>query len=46
MKTLLYGLFDTLLSDPLNERICKWGLGIASSLFFGSMIINYLMLNL
>jgi len=42
MKELIYVVFYKLLSDPLNDRICKWGLAICAGLFFGNMIIHYL----
>jgi len=42
MTDFLYGLFDRLLSDPLNKRICNWGLAIGSALFFGNIIIQLL----
>jgi hypothetical protein len=46
MKTLLYYAFDRLLSDPLNKRMCSWGLALCAALFFGNLIIHYLILNL
>lgn len=45
MKKLIYWAFDRLLSDPLNERICTWALAISGILFFGNMIIHYLIQN-
>lgn len=45
MKTL-YVIFDKLLSDPTNDRISKWGLAVGSALFFGNLIINFLIQNL
>lgn len=46
MKTLIYVIWDKLLSDPLNKRICMWALGISSALFFGNLIIHFLIQNL
>ncbi len=37
MKTLLYVLFDRLLSDPANTRICLVGL-LAAAAYFGIRI--------
>ena len=45
MKDLIYYAFDRLLSDPLNDKICNWGLAIAGTLFFGNIIIHYLIQN-
>ena len=41
MKTLMYWAFDRLLTDPLNKRVCQWGLAICFVLFFGNIIIHY-----
>jgi len=46
MKALMYLAFARLLSDPLNKRICNWGLAICAVLFFGNLIIHFLIQNL
>ena len=46
MKTLMEVAFARLLSDPLNKRICNWGLAICAALFFGNLIIHFLKQNL
>ena len=46
MKNLFIAVFDKLLSEPTNSTICKWGLAVAGTLFFGNLIIHYLILNL
>jgi hypothetical protein len=46
MKNLCIAVFDKLLTDPLNDKICKWALAIAGTLFFGNIIIHYLIQNL
>lgn len=46
MKNLFIAIFDKLLTDPLNKRICNWGLAVAGVLFFGNMIIHLLIQNL
>ena len=46
MKNLFIAVFDKLLSEPTNTILCKWGLIVCGSLFFGNMIIHYLILNL
>jgi len=46
MKTLIYVILEKLLTDPLNKRICQWTLGISSALFFGNLIIHFLIQNL
>jgi hypothetical protein len=34
-------VFDRLLSDPLNRKMCNWGLAIVGILFFGNLIVHY-----
>lgn len=46
MKAQLERMLVRLLSDPLNERICMWALAVAGTLFFGNLIIHYLIQNL
>ena len=46
MKTLIEVAFERLLSDPLNKRICNWGLVICAVLFFGNLTIHFLIQNL
>ncbi len=46
MKNLFIAVFDKLLSEPTNSTICNWVLAVAGALFFGNMIIHYLILNL
>jgi len=46
MKNLFIAVFDKLLSEPTNTTICNWGLAVAGTLFFGNLIIHYLILKL
>lgn len=46
MKAIIIAIFDKLLTDPLNDRISKWALGIGSAAFFGNLVIHFLMQNL
>jgi len=41
MKNAIIYVFDRLLSDPLNDRICKWVLAVAGVLLFGNLILHY-----
>jgi len=45
MKVLIIAIFEKLLTDPLNEQISKWALGIGSVAFFGNLFIHFLMKN-
>lgn len=40
--TLLTVVFDRLLTDPLNEKICKIGLAICATGWFGAMVVSYI----
>ena len=45
MKNLFIAVFDKLLTDPANKRICNWGLAISFVLYFGNIVINLLIKN-
>lgn len=45
MKQILIEVFERLLTDPLNKRICNIGLAVSAVLFFGNLIIHYLIQN-
>lgn len=46
MKNFIFGVFDQLLSDPLNQHICNIGLIISSIVFFGNIIVQLIIRNL
>ena len=46
MKVLIIAIMDKLLTDPLNERISKWALGVGATAFFGNLVIQFLIQNL
>jgi len=46
IRLLLEAWSHWLLIDPRSEKFFNWALGIGSALFFGNMIIHFLIQNL
>lgn len=46
IKLILMAWSHWLLVDPRSEKFFSWMLGIASGLFFGNLVIQYLIQNL
>lgn len=46
LKQMVMAWSHWLLADPRSERFFNWALGISSALFFGNLIIHFLIQNL